>query len=146
RRIIWAPVDCLPVAVARCWSKEAGRQSDCVRARESRLEMSATILVVFGTRPEAIKLAPVIAALQNRSGVRTIVCSTGQHREMLRQVTELFGIKCDIDLDVMKPNQSLAALTARLFATLSYVAEDGRPDWLLVQGATTSAFVAATGG
>jgi UDP-N-acetylglucosamine 2-epimerase len=108
--------------------------------------MSHTVLVVFGTRPEAIKLAPVIAALQAKPNVRTVVCSTGQHREMLRQVTDLFDITCDVNLDVMEPDQSLSALTARLFTTLGGVVADVRPDWLLVQGDTTTAFVGATVG
>jgi UDP-N-acetylglucosamine 2-epimerase len=108
--------------------------------------MSKTVLVVFGTRPEAIKMAPVIAALRSRPGMRTVVCSTGQHREMLQQVTDLFDIACDVNLDVMQPNQSLSALTARLFVTLSAAVADLRPDWLLVQGDTTTAFVGATVG
>jgi UDP-N-acetylglucosamine 2-epimerase len=108
--------------------------------------MSKAVLIVLGTRPEAIKLAPVIAALRARPGVNTFVCSTGQHREMLRQMTDLFGIACDLDMGVMLPDQSLAGLTARLFDALAGVVADVRPDWVLVQGDTTTAFVGATVG
>src|SRR5207249_6444157 len=76
----------------------------------------------------------------------TVACSTGQHREMLRQVTDLFGIECDIALDLMRPNQTLPGLTARLFDTVGKVVADVRPDWLLVQGDTTTTFVGATVG
>src|SRR5262245_24551500 len=108
--------------------------------------MSKSVLVVLGTRPEAIKLAPVIAALRRRKEVRTAVCSTGQHKDMLRQVTDLFGFTCDIDLGVMRPDQTLSELTSRLFDAVSGVVADVRPDWLLVQGDTTTAFVGATVG
>lgn len=103
------------------------------------------ILVLFGTRPEAIKLAPVIAALRSRgSELSTIVCSTGQHRDMLDQATQLFDLKCDFDLNVMRPNQSLAAMTSRLFVAIDDVIAGARPDWVVVQGDTTTAFVGAT--
>lgn len=105
----------------------------------------SSILVVFGTRPEAIKLAPVISVLRARHPeVRTLVCSTGQHREMLRQVTDLFAIECDITLDIMQPNQSLSGLTGRLFEAIDSAVTKARPDWVVVQGDTTTAFVGAT--
>ena len=72
------------------------------------------ITTVFGTRPEAIKLCPVIAELRRRKGVRVTVCVTGQHRQMLDQVLEVFGVIPDVDLGVMTPNQSLSLLSARL--------------------------------
>jgi UDP-N-acetylglucosamine 2-epimerase len=104
-----------------------------------------TALSIIGTRPEAIKMAPVIGELRRRrEQFRCIVCSTGQHREMLRQVTDLFGFQCDVDLDLMTPNQTLAGITARLFESLDRVLVEQRPDWVLVQGDTTTAFVAAT--
>jgi UDP-N-acetylglucosamine 2-epimerase (non-hydrolysing) len=109
--------------------------------------MKPTVLIAFGTRPEAIKLAPVVAALRaEHPEVRTVVCSTGQHREMLRQVTDLFGIKCDIQLDVMLPNQTLSGVTARLFDEIDRAVAEVKPDWLIVQGDTTTAFVGATVG
>ena len=88
-----------------------------------------TVLSVIGTRPEAIKMAPVINELERYDRrIRSVVCSTGQHRHMLDQVCELFGIRPDIDLNVMQPDQRLADLTARLFRALDSVIEDVKPD------------------
>ena len=101
------------------------------------------ILVVFGTRPEAIKLAPVIKALKAEKTFETIVCSTGQHREMLRQVTDLFSIQIDDDLDLMKPNQTLYDITANSLFKMDLVLEKYKPDVVVVQGDTTTAFVSA---
>ncbi len=101
------------------------------------------ILVVFGTRPEAIKLAPVIKALKAEKSFKTIVCSTGQHREMLKQVTSLFDIQIDDDLDLMKPNQSLYDITANSLLQMDLVLEKYKPDVVVVQGDTTTAFVSA---
>jgi UDP-N-acetylglucosamine 2-epimerase (non-hydrolysing) len=95
-------------------------------------------LVAFGTRPEVIKLAPVVEALRGHADLA--VCATGQHREMSAQALEAFGIVPDIALDVMRPDQSLNQLAARLLAELDPVLERERPDWVLVQGDTTSAF------
>jgi len=102
------------------------------------------ILVAFGTRPEAIKLAPVIQRLRREpESFRVTVCATAQHRQMLDQVTGLFGITPDVDLDLMRPDQTLNDLAARSFAALDGVLRDGAPDWLLVQGDTTTALCAA---
>ena len=101
------------------------------------------ILVVFGTRPEAIKLAPVIKALKAEKTFEMIVCSTGQHREMLRQVTDLFSIQIDNDLDLMKPNQTLYDITASSLLRMDSVLEKYKPDVVVVQGDTTTAFVSA---
>ena len=102
------------------------------------------ILVIFGTRPEAIKLAPVIKALQRRSGhFRVHVCVTGQHREMLDQVLGFFDITPDFDLRVMKPDQTLNELSARLFVGLDDVIRNVGPDMALVQGDTTTTMVGA---
>jgi UDP-N-acetylglucosamine 2-epimerase len=103
-----------------------------------------TILSVFGTRPEAIKMAPVIRELARHPGeIRSVICSVGQHREMLNQVLPLFGIRLDHDLDVMQPDQSLSQLTAALFTGLDRVVVEEEPDWVLAQGDTTSVFVAS---
>ena len=103
-----------------------------------------TVLSIIGTRPEAIKMAPVLKGLdQKESGFRSIVCSTGQHREMLDQVLGLFQIKPDVDLNLMQVNQSLSQLTAGLFSGIDRAVSDTRPDWILAQGDTTSAMVAA---
>ena len=102
------------------------------------------VLVIFGTRPEAIKLAPVIQTLKTRSSdfeVRT--CVTAQHREMLDQVLGLFNIVPDIDLDLMQPDQTLSGLAARVFAALDPILALERPDWILVQGDTTTVMISA---
>lgn len=96
------------------------------------------VLSVFGTRPEAVKMAPVVKALENSPDIESIVCITAQHREMLDQVLALFNITPDVDLDLMKKNQSLADLTARILQTLSPVIQSVQPDWILAQGDTTT--------
>ena len=102
-----------------------------------------TIAVIFGTRPEAIKLAPVILALKKRRGIRCRVCVTGQHREMLAQALAIFGILPDVDLKLMRPGQRLADLTSRTLAKLDGYLEKDRPDLVLVQGDTTTTLCAA---
>lgn len=104
-----------------------------------------TVLTIFGTRPEAIKLASVIEELRRKaSEFRCVVCCTGQHREMVRQVIDALDIDVDVNLDSMTASQTLAQLTSRLFKDLDAVIETAKPDWVLVQGDTTSAMVAAT--
>ncbi len=105
--------------------------------------MPIKILAIFGTRPEAVKMAPVVQALQNKPGIETVVCVTAQHREMLDQVLSLFHIHPQIDLNLMRPNQSLAELTANIFHNLDPVLEQVAPDWVLVQGDTTTVMAAA---
>ena len=103
-----------------------------------------TVLSIFGTRPEAIKMAPVVRELQRQSdSIRSLVCVTGQHREMLYQVLKIFAIQPDYDLNLMQPNQTLAALTAGLFEGLDRVVGETRPDWILAQGDTTTVMVAS---
>ena len=102
-----------------------------------------SILVFMGTRPEAIKLAPVVAALRSSSEFECIVVATGQHKEMFRQVADQFGFSVDADLDVMSPNQSLASLTARLMNGIDGWLETAHPDLALVQGDTSTVLVAA---
>jgi UDP-N-acetylglucosamine 2-epimerase (non-hydrolysing) len=101
------------------------------------------VLSIFGTRPEAVKMAPVVRRLAASSGIESRVCVTAQHREMLDQVLDLFGIRPDEDLDLMQPDQSLAALTAAVFRDLDPLLERLRPDWILIQGDTTTAMAAA---
>ena len=98
-------------------------------------------LVVFGTRPEAIKLAPVVRALQADPRCEPVVCVTGQHRQMLDQVLEIFGIEPDFDLDLMKPDQTLPGLTAALITGVTDVIAQSEPDVVIVQGDTSTAFV-----
>lgn len=101
------------------------------------------VLSIFGTRPEAVKMAPVVQRLAATPGVDARVCVTAQHRQMLDQVLDLFDIHPDVDLDLMKPDQSLAALTAAVFAHLEPVLVDLKPDWVLLQGDTTTVMAAA---
>jgi UDP-N-acetylglucosamine 2-epimerase (non-hydrolysing) len=105
--------------------------------------MSIRILSVIGTRPEAVKMAPVIQLLAQTPGVEALVCATAQHREMLDQVLALFNIKPDVDLDLMKPNQSLAQITAAIFTELDPVLSKLQPDWILAQGDTTTVMATA---
>lgn len=102
------------------------------------------VLLAFGTRPEAIKLAPVIKELDRRPDrFRVVVLVTAQHRGMLDQVLEVFDIRPDYDLDIMKPGQTLGEVTVRALAGVERVLAEERPDWVLVQGDTTSVFVSA---
>jgi UDP-N-acetylglucosamine 2-epimerase (non-hydrolysing) len=101
------------------------------------------IIVFLGTRPEAIKLAPVIAALQTSKKLNTIVCSTGQHKEMLQQVVDFFNIPIHYSLDVMEPNQQLTGLTAKLLIKITEVLVKEQPDMIVVQGDTTTTFTAS---
>lgn len=99
--------------------------------------------VVFGTRPEAIKLAPLVQVLRDRSDVDLRVVSTSQHGEMLRQVLDIFGIRPDVDLQLMQPGQTLEDLTARVVTGMRSWLESERPDVLIVQGDTTTVFAAS---
>ena len=101
------------------------------------------VLVVFGTRPEAIKMAPVVAAMKAREdALRTTVCVTAQHREMLDQVLSLFGIVPEVDLDLMKSGQSLAEVTSAVVTGIDAVLRERQPDAVLVHGDTTTAMAA----
>jgi UDP-N-acetylglucosamine 2-epimerase (non-hydrolysing) len=104
------------------------------------------VLVVFGTRPEAIKMAPVVRALMESDKVRPIVCLTGQHREMLAGILEFFRIGADHDLSIMRPKQDLVYVTTAVLDGMQRVLAAERPDWLLVHGDTTSAMAAAMAG
>lgn len=100
-------------------------------------------LLVLGTRPEAIKMAPVADALRARPEIALRICSTGQHREMLRPLLEFFDMRPDIDLDLMSHAQTPAELAARALARLGPVLSEEKPDWVLVQGDTTTACAAS---
>lgn len=106
--------------------------------------MMKTILLVFGTRPEAIKMAPLVKKFQQYpNDFRTVVCVTGQHREMLDQVLQIFDIKPDYDLNIMKQGQDLYDVTARVLVGLRDVLRDVKPDVVLVHGDTTTSMAAA---
>ncbi len=96
------------------------------------------ILSVFGTRPEAVKMAPIVRLLAQTAGVESRVCVTAQHRQMLDQVLNLFDIKPEYDLNLMRDNQSLAQLSAAIFTHLDPVFSEFKPDWVLAQGDTTT--------
>src|SRR5438874_2641098 len=107
---------------------------------------SKRVLVVFGTRPEAIKLCPLVSALREgacSSRLQTIVCVTAQHRQMLDQVLAAFEVTPDYDLDLMRPGQTLTALTSRVLAGLESVVLAVKPSLVVVQGDTTTTLCAA---
>ncbi|MGH8818572.1 MAG: non-hydrolyzing UDP-N-acetylglucosamine 2-epimerase [Achromobacter pestifer] len=101
------------------------------------------VLSIFGTRPEAIKMAPLVTALQPEPQIQSVVCVTGQHREMLDQVLALFDLRAQHDLDIMVPNQTLNGLYARLISRVDSVLEDEQPDCVLVHGDTSTASACA---
>ena len=105
--------------------------------------MRMKICVIFGTRPEAIKLCPVILALKGNPAFDCKVCVTGQHREMLQQVLEVFGVVPDKDLTLMRPNQTLGGLTSRAIAAIDGYLDEERPDAVMVQGDTTTVLAGA---
>ena len=102
-----------------------------------------TVVLVFGTRPEAIKMCPLVNELKNRSSIRTVVCVTGQHRQMLDQVLECFRVVPDYDLSIMKEQQTLFEITSRILLSIRSVLEEVKPDVVLVHGDTSTTFVTA---
>ena len=108
--------------------------------------LKKNILIVFGTRPEAIKMAPLIKTMKNDKRINLKVCVTAQHREMLDQVLDFFVIKPDYDLDLMKPGQNLYSLTADIINSLKPVLEDFQPEYLFVHGDTTTTMASAIAG
>ncbi len=101
------------------------------------------VLVVFGTRPEAIKMCPLVLELKKHKGIECVVCLTGQHREMLDQVMDAFNVKGDHDLNIMKKSQSLTSITTSVLEGMEGVLKDERPDIVLVHGDTTTSYAAA---
>ncbi|MBP3888851.1 MAG: UDP-N-acetylglucosamine 2-epimerase (non-hydrolyzing) [Cellulosilyticum sp.] len=101
------------------------------------------VMSVFGTRPEAVKMAPLVKELEKNAEIESIVCVTAQHREMLDQVLELFEIKPDYDLDIMKDRQTLTGITTRVLEGMEKVLDEAKPDIVLVHGDTSTSFVAA---
>lgn len=104
------------------------------------------IMLIFGTRPEAIKMCPLVNALKESTSIKTIVCVTGQHREMLIQVMDVFQVKADYDLDVMKQKQTLTEIAADILKQLQKVIINEIPDLILVHGDTSTSFIAALAG
>ena len=101
------------------------------------------VMLAFGTRPEAIKMCPLVNELKRRPGIETVVCVSGQHRQMLDQVLTLFGVQADYDLGIMKDRQTLFDITAGILESIRGVLEKERPDVVLVHGDTSTAFATA---
>jgi len=104
------------------------------------------VLVVFGTRPEAIKMCPLVLCLKKSKGITCCVCLTGQHREMLETVMEAFSVEADYNLEIMKTNQTLSLITTAILTKLEEVIDIEKPDMMLVHGDTTTSFAAALEG
>ena len=102
-----------------------------------------TVMLVFGTRPEAIKMCPLVNELKKREGIKTVVCVTGQHREMLDQVLDAFSVVPDYDLSIMLPKQTLFDITTNILNKIKEVLEEVSPDVVLVHGDTSTTFVTA---
>ena len=102
-----------------------------------------TVMLVFGTRPEAIKMCPLVNELKNRKNINTVVCVTGQHRQMLDQVLDAFHVEPDYDLSIMKDKQTLFDVTVNILERIKTVLEDVKPDVVLVHGDTSTTFVTA---
>ena len=102
-----------------------------------------TIMLVFGTRPEAIKMCPLVNELKTRDNIKTVVCVTGQHRQMLDQVLQTFNITPDYDLSIMKEKQTLFDVTINILDRIRTVLDDVKPDVVLVHGDTSTTFVTA---
>jgi len=100
-------------------------------------------MLVFGTRPEAIKMCPLVKELRSRKGIRTVVCVSGQHREMLDQVLEVFEVEPDYDLSIMIEKQTLFDITVNILTRIRKVLEEVQPDVVLVHGDTSTTFVTA---
>ena len=100
--------------------------------------MQKKVMFIFGTRPEAIKMAPIISAFQTDGTFKTIICSTGQHKEMLDQVINFFDIKIDHNLSLMTENQSMNELSSKILNSVSEVLDLEKPDYLFVHGDTTT--------
>ncbi len=105
--------------------------------------MMKKVMLVFGTRPEAIKMCPLVNELKTRENIKTIVCVTGQHREMLDQVLTAFNVEPDYDLAIMKKNQTLFDVTVNILERIKSVLEEAKPDVVLVHGDTSTTFVTA---
>lgn len=102
-----------------------------------------TVMLVFGTRPEAIKMCPLVNELKSRKNIKTVVCVTGQHRQMLNQVLEVFDVKPDFNLSIMKDRQTLFDITTSILTKLKVVLKEVRPDLVLVHGDTSTTFASS---
>ena len=101
------------------------------------------ILVIAGTRPEAIKVAPIVRELKKYPEIETVLCNSGQHKQMIEETFADFQLVPDISLDIMSPNQTLASLSAKLFTAVDQILNEYAPDWVVIQGDTTTVMVSA---
>ncbi len=104
---------------------------------------SIRVMSIFGTRPEAIKMAPLVKELAGRAGVESLCCVTAQHRQMLDSVLDIFQIKPQFDLNIMEPRQTLSTITTKCLLGLERVFQEARPDLVLVHGDTSTTFAGA---
>ena len=102
--------------------------------------MSIKVMSVFGTRPEAIKMCPLVKELEKCPEIESIVCLTGQHKEMLQQVIDIFGTKVKYNLDIMRPRQTLTTITTSILEKIEAVLQEEKPDIVLVHGDTSTSF------
>src|SRR4051794_644569 len=131
-------------ASSRACARSAPRKSSRTGSRPAhKAGAKPVVLVVFGTRPEVIKLAPVLQVLRASSDLAVSICATAQHRQMLDRMLENFELRPDHDLDLMRADQDLNAFSSRALPRLQGVIRRVRPDFVLVQGDTTTAFVTA---
>ena len=119
------------------WDSFANKLAKCTGSNMIK------VMSVFGTRPEAIKMCPLVKQFEKEEEIESIVCLTGQHREMLQQVIDIFGTKVHYNLDIMQPRQTLTTITTSVLEKMEAVLEKERPDIVLVHGDTSTSFVAA---
>jgi len=113
------------------------------RSAQKGIKMKIKVMSIFGTRPEAIKMCPLVKELESHEKIESIVCLTGQHREMLRQVIDIFGIHVKYNLDIMQPRQTLTTITTSILEKLEPILQEEHPDIVLVHGDTSTSFAAA---
>ena len=102
-----------------------------------------TVMLVFDTRPEAIKMCPLVNELKTRENIKTVVCVTGQHRQMLDMILDTFNVTADYDLSIMKPGQTLVDITTNILNRIGVVLDEVKPDVVLVHGDTSTTFATA---
>ena len=107
------------------------------------MNLNPLVSFVIGTRPEAIKMAPVIKLFQEQKNIKTRILLTGQHKSMVKQVMDIFSLVANIDLDIMKDNQSLSYITCEVLSRIEEEFKENRPKLIIVQGDTTTAFASA---
>ena len=113
------------------------------RDKKEGMFMKKKVMLVFGTRPEAIKMCPIIKELKKHDNIQTVVCLTGQHKELLESVLKIFNVQADYNLNIMEKNQTLFDIQIKILKSLKEVLEKEKPNIVLVHGDTTTTFSAA---